>query len=173
MHSLGNGRRSAILDGMSGNVDEVVAALARADTMSRLLATACEGLTRLYEAQRTTISRTIGDLLVELRHHDVGNADAPLELFLVTDYPLTQEVIKQREPRTVLVGSPDADPAEAALMQRLGFQALLMLPLRSRGQNWGLVEVWRERAFTDAEAAAGGVLAAQLGDLLGRLEGAP
>ena len=153
---------------MSDNAS--IAALDGAATVSQLLTAACEELTRMYDAQRTTISRTIGDLLVELTHNDLRDADAPLELFLVTDYPLTQEVIERNEPRTVLVGAPDADPAEAALMERLGFEALLMLPLRSRGHNWGLIEVWRQREFSDADTAAGTALAATVGEHLQRLE---
>lgn len=155
---------------MTDDVTRAVAALEGAESVSRLLTTACEQLGQLYEAQRTTISRTIGDLLVELTHVDVRNTNAALELFLITDYPLTTEVIRRNEPRTVLVGSPDADPAEAALMQRLGFRALLMLPLRSRGQNWGLVEIWREREFTAADAAAGVAVAQAVGEELERLE---
>ncbi|MEO5576464.1 MAG: hypothetical protein ABIR67_11655 [Gaiellaceae bacterium] len=37
---------------------------------------------------------------------------------------------------------PGPDPAEAALLERLGFDSLLMLPLRSHGQSWGLVEIY-------------------------------
>ena len=50
-------------------------------------------------------------------------------------------MIQSGEPRVVLGADPVADPAEAALLARLGFDSLLMLPLRSHGQNWGLVEI--------------------------------
>ncbi|MDQ3066606.1 MAG: GAF domain-containing protein [Actinomycetota bacterium] len=118
-----------------------------------------------------SISRTIGDLLVELSHFDRNGADPPLELFLVADYPLTQEVIETREPRTVVLGTADADPAEAALLERLGFSSLLMLPLRSRGQIWGLVEIWGNgRAFGDDEVGGASVLVERAGELLALLE---
>jgi hypothetical protein len=126
---------------------------------------------RVLGAARVSVSRTIGDLLVELSHHDAGGAEPPLELFLVTDYPLTQEVIETREPRTVVRGGPDADPAESALLERLGFGTLLMLPLRSRGQNWGLVEIYaEERAYDDEDAARAAVVVDRAGELLAELE---
>ena len=67
-----------ILSEMSDDAKAAAAALDGADTVSQLLTAACEELTRLYDAQRTTISRTIGDLLVELTHRDVREPDAPL-----------------------------------------------------------------------------------------------
>lgn len=139
-------------------------------TVSRLLQVATAELTQLLDASRVSVSRTIGDLLVELTHHDAGGAVPPLELFLVTDYPLTQEVIEKQEPRTVVVGDPDADPAESALLERLGFGSLLMLPLRSRGQNWGLVEIWANRRFSADEIAHATTVVERVGDSLAVLE---
>lgn len=79
-------------------------------------------------------------------------------------------MIERREPRNVLVGVPDADPAETALLERRGFSALLMLPLSLRGQSWGLVEIWRERAFADGDVAAGTELVGYVSEQLARLE---
>lgn len=139
-------------------------------TVSRLLQVATAELTQLLDASRVSVSRTIGDLLVELTHHAADGSVPPLELFLVTDYPLTQEVIEQREPRTVVLGDPDADPAEAALLERFGFGSLLMLPLRSRSQNWGLVEIWADRRFSEDEIAHATTLVERVGDALAVLE---
>lgn len=154
----------------AADLERTLAALSAETSHSRLLSAACRELAQLLGAARVSVSRTIGDLLVELTHHDAGGAVPPLELFLVTDYPLTQEVIEQQEPRTVVVGDPDADPAETALLERLGFGSLLMLPLRSRSQNWGLVEIWANRRFSGDEIGHATTVVERVGDALAVLE---
>ena len=152
-------------------VDRALDAIATETSLSRLLSASCSELSGLLGASRVSISRTIGDLLVELSHFDRAGADPPLELFLVTDYPLTQEVIETGEPRTVVLGRPGADPAESALLERLGFASLLMLPLRSRGQNWGLVEIWGDAEAGPEEAVEwAALLVDRLGELLAVIE---
>ena len=112
------------------------------------------------------------DLLVELFGYRRSGEPHPLELFLVTDYPLTQEVIEGGEPRVVRRSDPGVDPAAAALLERLGFDTLLMLPLRSHGQSWGLVEVYcaDDRAFADDENAGARVLVDRIGEVVAVLE---
>jgi GAF domain-containing protein len=125
----------------------------------------------LLDAARCSMSRIIGDLLVELSDHLRSGESRPLELFLVSDYPLTQEVIEAGEPRVVVRSDPNADPAEAELLGRLGFDSLLMLPLRSRGQSWGLIEVYaNDRRFADEEIQVAITLADRVGILLAELE---
>ena len=137
----------------------------RAETsVSRLLNVTCVELA-LLDASRCSVSRIIGDLLVELSDFHRSGDPPALELFLVSDYPLTQEVIDSGEPRVVLRNDPSADPAETALLERLGLDSLLMLPLRSRGQNWGLVEIYEP---TEIELAITTV--DRVGELLAALE---
>ena len=122
------------------------------ESVSRVLHVACGELVELFDARFASVSRVIGDLLVELSGFRRSGEPHPLELFLVTDYPLTQEVISAGVPRVVRRSDPGADPAEAALLARLGFDSLLMLPLRSHGQSWGLVEIYGDdRDFDDEE----------------------
>jgi hypothetical protein len=106
------------------------------------------------DAQRVSVSRVIGDLLVELAHRERSGREIPLELFLVTDYPLTREVLEQGEPRSAQRTDPGADAAETALLTRLGYEALLMLPLRSSGRSWGLVELYAGADGFQADAQA-------------------
>ena len=110
--------------------------------------------------------------LVELSGDRRDGGEHPLELFLVTDYPLTQEVIQIGEPRVVRRADPGADPAEAALLARLGFDSLLMLPLRSHGQSWGLVEIYIEddRTFSADEIGSAQAIIERVGELLAVLE---
>ena len=141
-------------------------------SVSRVLHVACGELVELLDATFASVSRVIGDLLVELSGYRRDGGEHPLELFLVTDYPLTQEVIQIGEPRVVRRADPGADPAEAALLARLGFDSLLMLPLRSHGQSWGLVEVYIEadRAFAADEIESAQAIIERVGELLAVLE---
>ena len=140
-------------------------------SVSRVLHVACGELVELFDARFASVSRVIGDLLVELSGYRRSGEPHPLELFLVTDYPLTQEVISGGEPRIVKRSDPGADPAEAALLERLGFDSLLMLPLRSHGQSWGLVEVYGDDAeFPQGDIATARELLARVGQLVAELE---
>jgi GAF domain-containing protein len=139
--------------------------------VSRLLNVTCSELAALLDASRCSVSRIIGDLLVELSDHFRSGENRSLELFLVSDYPLTQEVIEAGEPRVVLRSDPHADAAEVALLTRMGYDSLLMLPLRSRGQNWGLIEVYAgDRPFAQSEIDLAITVADRVGALLEELE---
>lgn len=141
-------------------------------SVSRVLHVACGELVELLDATFASVSRVIGDLLVELSGYRRDGRDHPLELFLVTDYPLTQEVIEIGEARVVRRADPGADPAEAALLERLGFDSLLMLPLRSHGQSWGLVEIYGEGdlTFDEEDVALAQGLVDQVGERVAVLE---
>jgi GAF domain-containing protein len=140
--------------------------------VSRVLHVACAELVVLFDATFASVSRVIGDLLVELSGYRRSGEPHPLELFLVTDYPLTQEVIDAGEPRIVRRADPGADPAEAALLERLGFDSLLMLPLRSHGQSWGLVEVYvaEDRVFAADDVEQALQMVARVGEVVAVLE---
>lgn len=142
-------------------------------TVSRLLRAASTELVDLLAVSRCVISKVIGDLIVELSDYERARVERPLELFLLTDYPLTQEVIASGEPRVVLRDDPDADRSETALLERLGFDSLVMVPLCSRGRNWGLVEIYAgARGFDDDQIKIAVALLDRLGDLLAELENA-
>jgi GAF domain-containing protein len=156
----------------TGEFEISIERIAAETSVSRLLQATCVELVELLGAGRCSISRIIGDLLVELSDHLRSGEHRPLELFLVSDYPLTQEVIEAGEPRLVTRADPNADPAEAALLERLGFDSLLMLPLRSRGQNWGLIEAYADEPFSERQVRLATTVADQVGVLLAELESA-
>jgi GAF domain-containing protein len=156
---------------MATDIASSLEKIAAETSVSRLLNVTCAELADLLDASRCSISRIIGDLLVELSEHLSSGEKVTLELFLVSDYPLTQDVIDSGEPRIVRRSDPSADPAEAALLKRLGFDSLLMLPLRSRGQNWGLVEIYADdRDFQPAEIELAITTVDRVGELLAALE---
>jgi transcriptional regulator with GAF, ATPase, and Fis domain len=113
-------------------------------------------------ADACVISRVLGDVLVIVTH--VTTDRAPLDLgqgFLISDYPLTQAVVRTGEPAQLSVEDDDADEAEVRLLGELGFATLLMLPLALVGERWGLIELYRRPAshFTSKEIANARALA--------------
>lgn len=155
----------------AAEVERSLARISTETTVSDLLNAACEELVTMLDAAGCSVSRTIGDLLVELGQFTRVADPLPLALYLVSDYPLTQDVLEQGEPRVVSLADPNADPAEAELLERLGFDSLLMLPLRSRIDTWGLVEIYGDdRGFGAHEVALATSLVEGVGGLLTELE---
>jgi GAF domain-containing protein len=142
-------------------------------TVPGLLRATAGAFVELLDAPACTISRVIGDLLVDLvQHQRQGTPDRLGHGYLISDYPLTRLVIEEREPQTVFVADADADPAEVALLHELGYESLLMLALERGHDAWGLVEVYGEqgRRFTDEEVKLARDLTIEAGELLAVLE---
>jgi GAF domain-containing protein len=142
-------------------------------TVPGVLGTTARSLVELLDAQACTISRVIGDLLVDLvQHRLTGEPDSLGHGYLISDYPLTREVIDQRSPRTVFLGDPGADENEASLLRTLGFDSLLMAPIEAGDDAWGLVEVYDQkgRRFEDRDVELATTVVRHVGERLGQLE---
>jgi GAF domain-containing protein len=142
-------------------------------TVPGLLGTTARAYVELLDAPACTISRVIGDLLVDLMQHQRnGPADRLGHGYLISDYPLTRAVIEELRPRTVSQDDPDADPNEVRLLQELGYDALLMVAIEAGDGAWGLVEVYGEkgRHFTDDEVELAQDFAGDVGEILKQLE---
>jgi GAF domain-containing protein len=138
-----------------------------------ILGATARGLVDLLGAQGCTISRVIGDLLVDLiQHRQSGEPDSLGHGYLISDYPLTREVIEQRRPQTVFLDDPGTDESEATLLRSLGFDSLLMTPIEARGEAWGLVEVYgaKGRRFEERDVELVVGLVRQVGERLEQLE---
>jgi GAF domain-containing protein len=145
--------------------------LRAASSVADLLSRTAESFVGVLDAPACTISRVIGDLLVDLvQHRRAGSANRLGHGYLISDYPLTRTVIERREPQTVYTGDADADAAETTLLAELGFDSLLMLPIEAENVAWGLVEVYGNgRRFEPADVNVARTLAAQAGEVLQRL----
>jgi hypothetical protein len=148
-------------------------ALARAESVPQLLSIAAKTAADLVSGEACAISRIVGDVLVEVVEHSPSGQSLTLgQGFLVSDYPATREVIESRVPAVVCTADEDADPAEAALLRELGFEALLLALLEARGAPWALVEVYggagRRFEAADTERLQGllASVAARLDELL-------
>ena len=157
---------------MAGDVIERAAAgLRREQTVRGLLETACRELTAALEASACLISRVVGDLLVSLVEFSQQERLEVGHEYLISDYPLTKEVIVQGEARAVSLLDEDPEPNEAALLKRLGFESLLMVCLNAADSCWGLVEIYANgKRFEDGDAATAEAIAAHAGRELERLE---
>jgi hypothetical protein len=149
-----------------------LAALGAETTIRGLLGSACREAVTLLDASACAISRVIGDLLVGLDEHTTSARPlAHGHEYLISDFPLTREVVDSGEARWVSRLDSDADEHEAALLRELGFESLLMVCLPSKGACWGLVEVYSEHGrFDETQAELASRLAAEAGSLLERLE---
>jgi GAF domain-containing protein len=145
--------------------------LREAASVADLLGRTAASFVGVLDVPACTISRVIGDLLVDLvQHHREGGPNRLGHGYLISDYPLTRAVIEEREPKTVHAGDANADTAETALLAELGFDSLLMLPIEARDAPWGLVEVYSNgRRFEPADVDVARALAAEAGDVLERL----
>jgi GAF domain-containing protein len=159
------------------SVDQQVAAatepLRAETTVPGLLGATARAYVELLDASACTISRVIGDLLVDLFQYDKSGKPNRLgHGYLIPDYPLTRAVIEDGQARTVSRDDSDADPNEAKLLQELGFDALLMVAIEAEDGAWGLVEVYGEkgRRFNAAEIELAQGLAGEVGEILKKLE---
>jgi GAF domain-containing protein len=122
------------------------------------------------DAQACAISRTIGDVLIMVT--DLAPPGQTLQLgggFLVSDYPLTQDVLTTGRPRTLTLLDPNVDPQEASVLRELGFASLMMFPLELNGGPWGLVEVYRTEPlpFTEDDLGAAGAIVSRAVAIVG------
>jgi GAF domain-containing protein len=146
-------------------IENAIAALRRQHTVRGLLETACREVTLSLDASACAISRVVGDLLIGLA--EFTQSARPLSIgheYLISDYPLTQEVIAGGEPRAVSLLDDEPEPSEAELLEQLGFESLLMVCLPSGGTCWGLVEIYAKGArFDEGQAGIAHDLAVQAG----------
>jgi GAF domain-containing protein len=142
-------------------------------TVPGLLGATARAYVELLDAPACTISRVIGDLLVDLmQHQKSGKPDRLGHGYLISDYPLTRAVIEERRPQTVSQNDPEPDPNEVRLLKELGYDALLMVAIEAEDGAWGLVEVYGEkgRSFKDEEVELAQDLAGEVGEILRQLE---
>ncbi len=137
-------------------IEQAARTLDRPQTVHGLLDATCRALVEALGANACAISRVVGDLLIGLVEHARGEGERPLALgheHLISDFPLTLEVVTTGEPRAVSLLERSPEPTEASLLQKLGYDSLLMLSLPEHGDCWGLVEIYADgRAFDDGQA---------------------
>ncbi|HKN93304.1 MAG TPA: EAL domain-containing protein [Thermoleophilaceae bacterium] len=96
----------------------------------------------------------------------------PAARFNLSNYPSTAHVLNTGEAMQVLVSDPGADLGELALLGRMGFGSLLMVPVVCRDERLGLLEAYStvERPWTRSEINRARIISYQLGAVLDGLE---
>jgi diguanylate cyclase (GGDEF)-like protein len=136
-------------------------------TNPQQLATMGRRAARVLGAQDVSLMWVVDDCLELLS----DNIDAPGERWPLSDFPATARLLDEHSPGQVVVGDRESDPTEIAELLRLGYGAVLMVPVRVGSGERALVEVYREhpQAFTSAEIDRARVVAQQFGPVLARL----
>jgi GAF domain-containing protein len=123
-------------------------------------------------ADDAAVSRVVpgADCIEDISRHGWSS---PGERYRLSDFPATEYVLRARTAGQVVVGDPASDPAEVRLLERVGHQALLMVPLVFGGRDVGLLELYRRHAmpWNNGEIERAQLLAHQLAavlDLLAR-----
>jgi diguanylate cyclase (GGDEF)-like protein len=123
-----------------------------------------EPIARLLHADDVVVSRVRPELRAVETVSYTEQSPAG-ELFILDDYPTTEHVVAEQVIGQLIVGDPQADPAELRLLSASGHRALLLAPVVFRGTTVGLLELYRSAAqpWTRAEIDQARVLAHQLG----------
>jgi diguanylate cyclase (GGDEF)-like protein len=122
---------------------------------------------RMLGARDVSLMWVVDDCLELLS----DNVDAPGERWPLADFPATRRLLDEHSPGQVVLGDAESDPTEVAELVRLGYGAVLMVPVRVGSGERALVEVYREhpQAFTGTEVDRARVVAQQFGPVLARL----
>jgi diguanylate cyclase (GGDEF)-like protein len=133
----------------------------------RELETAGRRAAALLSAEDVSVMWVVGDCLELLS----DNVDSPGDRWALSEFPATARLLAEHTPGQVVVGDRESDPIELAELQRLGYGAVLMVPVHVGGGQRALVEVYRvhAQAFTSAEIDRARVVAQQFGPVLARL----
>lgn len=148
--------------------DRSLAALKEQTTLPGLLHTTTRELVVAVDGVACAISRRVGDVLIQVAEHALDGRTLVLgHGYLITDFPLTQEVLDEEKPKTCSLLDGDCEPGEAELLRELRLDSLLMLPLSGTSGSWGLAEVYvNGRLFTDEDVQRAVPLAGVFGEQL-------
>jgi diguanylate cyclase (GGDEF)-like protein len=162
-----DGRRRGRNDGSGAVLADAMTA-AKAIEAEEDVASVCERLCKslvfVVGATACSASRVVGDYIVDATEHALREVWLGDEAaYRIADFPLTAEVLRTGEPRSVSFVDGDVDPSEAFILRDLGMNALLMLPIRVSGRAWGLIELYemRLRRFGADDVAVAQFLVAQ------------
>jgi diguanylate cyclase (GGDEF)-like protein len=128
---------------------------------------AAEMIPAVLGADDAAVSRVIPDegCVEDISWHSWST---PGERYQLCDFPATEYVLRTRTAGQVVVGDSASDPAEVAVLELSGYQAVLMVPLVFGGRDVGLLELYRLLAmpWNSGEIERAQLLAHQLAAVL-------
>jgi diguanylate cyclase (GGDEF)-like protein len=123
------------------------------------------------------ISKVEGPRLADVIRHSMRDVDLGEDTaYLISDFPVTKEVLEKISVRSISFLDDDLDRAEAFVLRELRMNCALLLPLVVHGRSWGLVEVYdmRLRRFSREDEAVAWFIVGQAGlriESLGEVSG--
>jgi PAS domain S-box-containing protein len=129
---------------------EASAAVSSSLALDEVLNTVARQLARALDVSMCSISGwdPVKETVTTLVHQDIFPGAEPGDVgvsYALSDYPATARVLEERSPLVVQVSSQDADAAEARLLEQMGQESLLMIPLVARDRVLGLLELYESR----------------------------
>ncbi len=126
-------------------------------------------MTGALQTARCTVSLwdRANDQLVTIQDYapaDPADVEPLGTLYALADYPASRAVLENREPQITRVDDPHSDAAERRFLLGTGHAAVLMLPLDTGEQVFGLVELFRDAhmpPFAETDVQLARSLAAQ------------
>jgi diguanylate cyclase (GGDEF)-like protein len=147
-------------------VGEAVDAIWEEQTVQGVLERLCKGLTFVIGATGCAVSRVRGDEVVDAARHALRDIDLGEEaVYLISEFPLTREVLDTGNPRAISFLDEDLDRAEAFVLREMEMNCCLLLRLTVDGEAWGLVELYdmRLRRYSAEDEAVAQFLVVQAG----------
>ena len=172
--SRGERSRAAGDPAPAGDVIDAVTAIWSEQTVPDVIERLGKMMAFVVGATGTAISRVEGPNLVDMVAHSLREFEISDDnVYRISDYPVTQEVLERPCIRSVSFLDEDLDAGEAFVLRELQMNAAMLLPLRVNDRSWGLVEIYdmRMRRYTPDDEALAGFLVAQAGRRIETLRG--
>ncbi len=125
-----------------------------------------KSVTFVVGATGTLISKVEGERLADAVRHSMRDIDLGEDTaYLISDFPVTEEVLEKMSVKSISFLDDDLDRAEAFVLRELRMNCALLLPLVVHGRSWGLVEVYdmRLRQYSREDEAVASFLVGQAG----------
>jgi EAL domain-containing protein (putative c-di-GMP-specific phosphodiesterase class I) len=153
--------------GLDGRLQWLAWKLSESTTYSEL-AGAVDAIQAELDADDLLISIIDGPELVVV---GAGGPDRLEDRYVVAEYPATERLLREQDSAQVLASDPEADRDEVAVLRKLGYASVLMLPICCGGRTIGLFEAYgrRERPWSRFEIGRARIIALQLGAALERI----
>jgi len=173
---IGRGRGGGADGSALGDVMDASVAIWAEKSVEGVLDRLSKSVAFVVGATATVISKVEGPRVADMARHSLRDIDLGEEAaYLISDFPVTREVLEKVCVKSISFLDGDLDAAEAFVLRALQMNAAILLPLVVHGQSWGLVEVYdmRLRRFSGEDEAVASFLVGQTGRRIESLREAP
>ena len=146
--------------------EEALESLRSQGSLPGLLHASTRSFVDVVDGTACAISRVVGDILIQVAEYALDGRTLVLgHGYLISDFPLTKNVLETGEPTLCSLLEETCDRTEADLLRELQLDSLLMAPLGAGDGAWGLAEVYANgRRFGEDDLALLRPLVAAFGE---------